>query len=109
MNAAPLLLLTVGLLCGCATTHTVTRAQLESGTKVMDGFTFPDRTYYCGAKDGFDYFAIQRGMGGSERRCRVPETDMAVTTRFPFSEDRTRWQVYHDVTQPSTNHIWLQH
>jgi hypothetical protein len=104
-----LLLMFVAFLCGCTSTHTLTRSQLESAAKAMDGFTFPDRTYYCGTKDGYDYFVMQRSLGGSVRWSRVPETDKAVTERFPFSKDKMRWQVYHDATQPQTNHIWLQY
>ena len=97
MRTAPWLLLTIALLCGCTTT--ATRADLQSAAQARDGNTFPDATYYCGSKNGFDYFLIQHKLGGSESY-RVPETDMAVKSRFPFSKDPARWQVYHDVTKP---------
>jgi len=67
------------MLCGC--TDTVTKSGLDAKATERAGFTFPDQTYYIGSEGSYDYFVIRRGLGGSTHRCRVPESEHAVTNR----------------------------
>jgi hypothetical protein len=87
---APLFLLL--LLCGC--TDTVTKAGLDAKATERAAFTFPDQTYYVGSDGGYDYFVVRRGLGGSTHRCRVLESEGAVTNRFSVTKDETRWRGY---------------
>jgi hypothetical protein len=80
------------LLCGC--TKTVTRSGLDAKASERAAFTFPDQTYYVGSNDGYDYFIIRRGLGGSTHRYRVLESEGAVTNRFSLTKDETRWRGY---------------
>lgn len=57
--------------------------------------TLQPQIYYCGSKDGFDYFVVQP-VGGAESRCRVSmNDDLASLARFSLSDDRTKW-LYRD-------------
>jgi len=86
----PLLLLL--LLCGC--TDTVTKAGLDAKARERMNLTLSDQTYYVGSDGGYDYFVIRRGLGGSIHRCRVLESEGAVTNRFTVTKDETRWRGY---------------
>ena len=56
-----LILLCLVWLTGC--TRTVSYQRLQQESTKHAGATFPDTTFYCGTKDGFDYFHIQPGIG----------------------------------------------
>jgi len=77
------------LLCGC--TRTVSRPELEVKAAEHNGFTFPDRLYYCGSKGGYDYFVIRNGFSGSSSHYRVLQLKDADTNSFAFTKDETRW------------------
>ena len=85
------LLLVLVLLSGC--TETVTTAVLDAKAAEQNGNTFPDKTYYIGSKDSYDYFIIRHDYGGSSRY-RVLQSEAAVTTRFTLTKDETRWRGY---------------
>jgi len=90
-----MLLFMLVLLCGC--TATVTKSELNAKASEQDGNSFPDRTYYCGSEDGYDYFVIRRGLGNSTHQYRVAESEKAVTNRFPLTKDEKLWRGYHIV------------
>jgi hypothetical protein len=89
MRFAPFLLCTFWLLTGC--TRTVSYQQLQyEGTKRL-GASFPDTTFYCGTKDGYDYFHIQPGIGSGGSDYRVAVAGSPHTNRFEFTSDRSLW------------------
>lgn len=56
----------------------------------------PDTTYYCGSKRSFDYFYIQPAGPTTFRRAhwfRVPARQNAVTDRFGYTTQRSRWKI----------------
>ena len=57
---------------------------------------WPDTTYYCGSKHSFDYFYIQPAGPTTFRRAhrfRVPARQNAVTDRFGYTTQRSRWRI----------------
>lgn len=99
------------LLSGCASSPTVSRNQLENMAHAHDGFTFPSRAYYCGTKEGYDYFAIQ-GFGVDSRTdgvkiYRVRESENTIPTRFPLTLNRSEWHIHSEIIQQQTNNEWL--
>ena len=85
-------LLAAGLV-GCAShrARTVRWDELFSPTPVTVQNTLIEVTYYCGSKEGFDYFVVRPPLN-ADRRYRVAEEGSRITKRFPFTTDRTKWR-----------------
>jgi hypothetical protein len=89
-------------LTGCV--QTMAWSQFEREARAGDINTLPDKTYYCGSRDGYDYFYIEYyGLShllSSGKLCRVSSAETGRTNTFPDSTDRTKWQSVHDITLP---------
>jgi hypothetical protein len=81
------------LVSGCAT-KTVSYQDLQNAFAEHHGALYRDTTYYCGSKEGYDYFYIEYGEDAINQgqRYRVASSESAVTTRFPYSKERNDWQ-----------------
>src|SRR5436309_2230533 len=86
---------------GCSST--VTHETLMRRAKRMDLTSWPDTTYYCGTRNGYDYFYIWHSMpttsDGRGRTYRVPENESPLTNRFTYTEQRFQWRLYHGFSE----------
>lgn len=79
---------------GC--TSTVSRETLMRKATRNSLTLSPDTTYYCGSRSGFDYFYIQPSGPTTFRLARwlrVPERQNAVSKRFDYTTEQSRWRV----------------
>ena len=86
------------LLVGSGCTSTLTRDGLARRVARYDLTSWPDFTYYCGSKSGYDYFFIKESGPGTvprHRFYRVPESEGGVSNRFAYATDRRHWRVHH--------------
>lgn len=84
------------LLALCACTSTVSREELKQRAARYDLTSWPDTTYYCGSRAGYDYFLIEPSGPSTVtrgRKWRVPVADGAVADRFVYTADRQHWRV----------------
>jgi hypothetical protein len=87
----------ISLCLGCASpTITVQKEQIESLSQTQRSNSAPQVLYYCGTKDGFDYFKIEKVMmhlrSNTGKQYRVKQGDYAIKDRFPFTKERNSWQ-----------------
>ena len=83
-------------LCHAGCTSTVTREALLRKATRYSLTAQPDITYYCGSQRAFDFFYIQPTGATTFRRARwlrVPEGEKAVSDRFEFTTQRSRWRI----------------
>ena len=78
--------------CGSCT-HTVSHGELVTAAMPDYRNTLITITYYCGSKDGHDYFLVTPPFRGS-RRYRVIESDSPIKKRFTLTRDKTGWRFY---------------
>src|SRR4051812_37093974 len=83
----------VAVIVGCVIrrTHTVSYAEFVRAAEPNLHNTLVSVSYYCGSKDGFDYFVVRQPTG-TEDRYRVPESDSKIAERFPYTKDRSKWR-----------------
>ena len=85
-------------LFGC--TATVTREGLMRRAARYDLTSWPDITYYCGSRAGFDYFTFE-SCGPTTwkhgRELRVAAAEGCVTESFDYTTDRRQWRVFRGV------------
>lgn len=89
-----IVLLIVLVHSGC--TSTVTREALMHKATRNSLTPQPDITYYCGSEGGFDIFYLQPVGATTFRRAqrlRVPESENAVSDRFGYTTEQSRWRV----------------
>ncbi len=86
----------VAVNCGCASTSTVSQRDFLREAEVQDENSYPKYTYYCGSKNGYDYFAIDKTSSTtwSARLVRVAENEGTVSSRFVFSQDSLMWRPF---------------
>jgi hypothetical protein len=87
---APFLILV--MVCGCV--RTVTKDELDDWAMERAAVSFPDRTYYTGSTEKYDYFVTRSGSGRIRHRYRVRQDEAAVTGRFDRTKDETEWREY---------------
>jgi hypothetical protein len=82
--------------CGCASTSTVSQHELLHEAEVQDLNSWPKFTYYCGSKNGYDYFAIDQtgSTTWSARLMRVVENEGTVSRRFAYTQDSSNWRPF---------------
>jgi hypothetical protein len=93
-TVAVIMLLIALFQSGCAST--VTRETLMRRATRHSLTLYPDTTYYCGSRRGFDYFFIQPAGPTTFRRAhclRVRESVDPMSDRFEFTRQRNRWRV----------------
>jgi hypothetical protein len=78
---------------GCAT-KTVDYQTLQQKSAEHHGAAIRDRTFYCGTKDGFDYFYVEYGSPDfSEGRAyRALSSETPITDRFPYTKEHGGWR-----------------
>jgi hypothetical protein len=79
---------------GC--TSTVTRETLMRKATHYSLTPVPDIAYYCGSQGAFDLFYIQPAGATTfriARWLRVPESENAVSDRFGYTKEQSRWRV----------------
>src|SRR4030095_6148395 len=86
----------VGVCCGCA--PTVSQQEFLRAAAIHDSNCYPKHTYYCGSKNGYDYFAVnQTGSTlSSSKEMRVAESQETVSMRFPYARDSASWRPFAD-------------
>jgi hypothetical protein len=73
-------------------TRTVTLREFVDAAQPDLRNTLLSTTYYCGNKDGFDYFVVIPPQPWvKDRKYRVLESDAIIHRRFGFTKERTRW------------------
>jgi hypothetical protein len=94
MRIASLLFCAALLLTGC--THTVTWQKLQQESAKGQGNTLQDMTFYCGSKNGYDYFHIARTIQSSffDEDYRVVSSQSSVKTRFKYTTNQQQWILY---------------
>jgi hypothetical protein len=91
------------LITGCGSPKAITYETLQQKAYAHHGDSFPDITYYCGTKEGYDYFYIEYGTSSinAGRLYRVETSNTPLTTRFPYTEDRDKWEKATLYTSPA--------
>src|SRR4051794_37507988 len=86
-----LLLLLVASLTGCMNPKVVSYDTVQDTAHSHAG----DTVYYCGTKEGFDYYFVESGDVFSLNQgkyYRVPTEGSPVKNRFYFTKDQSRWE-----------------
>jgi len=83
----------VAIIAGCVIrrTHTVSYGEFIREARPNLAATIISVSYYCGSKDGFDYFVVIP-PAGIEERYRVAKSESKITERFPYTKDRGKWR-----------------
>ena len=78
---------------GCAT-KTVDYQILQQKSAEHHGAAIRDITFYCGSKDGFDYFYVEYGSPDfSEGHAyRALSSETPITKRFPYTKQHGEWR-----------------
>ncbi len=92
------------IICSCTSSprpaKTVTYSEVLVAAKPNLQNTLITSAYYCGSKDGFDYFVVYPPLG-REERYRVAEGESRVVARFPFTIDQEHWRVWPPTSYPT--------
>jgi hypothetical protein len=91
-----LVVVLVGFLVLYNPTRTVTPKEFLEAAKPNLGNTIITVSYYCGSKEGFDYFVVIPPMG-REQKYRLPAPNSIVHQRFAFSNERSQWHSFHSL------------
>src|SRR5690349_21769691 len=71
-------------------TRTVTPEEFLAAARPDYHNTIITVSYYCGSKEGFDYFVVIPPWG-KEQRYRLSDTNSFVRQRFTLSTERSQW------------------
>lgn len=88
--------LAVMLLCGC--TPTIRRAELDQRIQKSYARSFPDKLYYTGSDDSYDYYVIENELSAGQSTVNRPQTYKALRSesvedpRMAVTEDRSKWR-----------------
>jgi hypothetical protein len=86
-----ILLILVATFSGCMNPKVVSYDAVQATARTGDGKT----VYYCGTKEGYDYFFVESGNVFSIDQgtyYRVPTAESPVKSRFYFTKDQSLWE-----------------
>jgi hypothetical protein len=85
----------LALVCGCASTpRTLTKAGLEAKATKHADTSSPDRVYYVGSDNRYDFFVVRSGAGKPSQLYRVSALEKAVADKFLVTKDEAEWRDY---------------
>jgi len=78
-------------LVGCSP-PTITKKQYDQRYQEAVNLhnTLVGHAHYQGSKEGYDYFCFEP-VGAPSRHARIKEGEVALTRRFPYTQDRKNW------------------
>jgi hypothetical protein len=96
------LLLALGFAAaGCSSSTAAGTAhmqQLDNAVLSSYSSTHPDRLYYIGSKDGYDYYYMQN----DKKRYKVARSESLHDPEMPLTDDHAKWQVITPGAAPDT-------
>ena len=82
------------LMTGCFGASSVSYGELRKASLAHHGDTYPDTTYYCGTKEGCDYYYVKYGASGFNqgKKYRIATEESPQINRFEYTSDEDHWK-----------------